>query len=88
LPAPHIDDKNPNGWVPAQKITVEEALIAYTRTAAYASFEENLKGSLQKGKLADFVMSDKDLTSIRPETIRSARVMLTVVGGKVVHDSK
>ena len=55
-----IDGKNPNGWVPAQKITVEEALRAYTVSAAYAGFEEKEKGSLETGKLGDFVILAAD----------------------------
>ncbi|HSJ63311.1 MAG TPA: amidohydrolase [Gemmatimonadaceae bacterium] len=81
-----LDDAHPNGWVPAQKITVEEALRAYTRDAAYASFEEEEKGTLTRGKLADLVLIDRDLTRIPPESIREARVMLTVIGGRVVHE--
>jgi predicted amidohydrolase YtcJ len=81
-----LDDKNPDGWVPAQKITVEEALRGYTVDAAYASFEEDIKGSLEPGKLADFVIIDRDLMRIPPEEIRDARVMATVVGGEVVFE--
>ena len=80
-----LDDKNPDGWFPEQKITVEEALRAYTVNAAYAQFAEREKGSLEVGKLADFALIDRDLTKIAPTEIRSARVVLTVVGGKVVH---
>jgi predicted amidohydrolase YtcJ len=79
-----IDEKQPGGWVPEQKITVDEALRAYTMGAAYAEFAEGEKGSLERGKLADFVLIDRDLTRIPPETIRDARVMMTVVGGQVV----
>jgi predicted amidohydrolase YtcJ len=79
-----LDDKNPDGWVPAQKITVEEALRAYTTGGAYASFDELRKGSLTAGKLADLVMIDRDLFKIPPEQIREAKVVATVVGGKVV----
>jgi hypothetical protein len=79
-----LDDKNPNGWIPEQRITVEEALRAYTSGAAYAEYMEQDKGVLAKGMLADFVMIDRDLTRIPPETIRDARIMLTVVGGKLV----
>jgi hypothetical protein len=79
-----LDDANPGGWIPAQKITVEEALHAYTTTAAYASFDENLKGVLKPGMLADFVLLDRDLTAIAPETIRDTRILRTVVGGKTV----
>ena len=81
-----LDDKHPNGWVPEQKITVEDALRAYTTGGAYASFEEREKGSLAPGKLADVVIIDRDLTRIPPETIREARIMYTIVGGRVVFD--
>jgi hypothetical protein len=81
-----LDDANPGGWVPAQKITVDEALRAYTRDAAFASFEEDEKGTLVRGKLADLVLLDRDLTRIPPETIRDARVLATVIGGKIVYE--
>ncbi len=81
-----LDDRNPGGWIPEQRITVEEALTAYTTSAAFASFEEVDKGSLVRGKLADFVIIDRDLTRIPPETIRDARIMMTVVGGRVMYD--
>ncbi len=79
-----LDDRNPGGWVPEQKITVEEALRAYTADAAYASFDESRKGTLAAGKLADLVLIDRDLFSIPPEDIRNAKVVATIVGGKVV----
>jgi predicted amidohydrolase YtcJ len=81
-----IDGKHPGGWVPEQKITVEEALRAYTIGAAYAEFAEREKGSLERGKLADFVLIDRDITRIQPETIRDARVMMTVVSSRVVFE--
>ncbi len=81
-----LDGRNPGGWVPEQKITVEEALRAYTTGSAYAEFAEDRKGSLAPGKLADIVLIDRDLTRIPAETIRDARVMLTVVGGRVVFE--
>jgi predicted amidohydrolase YtcJ len=81
-----IDEKRPGGWVPEQKITVDEALRAYTRNAAYAEFQDRDKGMLAKGMLADFVIIDRDLTKVPPETIRDARIMLTVVGGKPVFE--
>ncbi|MBL7817312.1 MAG: amidohydrolase [Saprospiraceae bacterium] len=83
-----LDDKNPNGWMPEQKITVEQALRAYTMGAAFASFEEKIKGSLEVGKLADFVILEKDLTNIAPETIRDVKVIATYVGGKAVFEAK
>ncbi|MEO8192278.1 MAG: amidohydrolase [Gemmatimonadales bacterium] len=82
-----LDDRNPGGWVPEQKITVEEALRAYTIDGAYASFEEGIKGSLERGKLADFVLIDRDITRIPPETIRDARVVMTVVAGRPVYEA-
>lgn len=83
-----LDGANPDGWVPEQKITVEQALHAYTTVAAHSSFEEDLKGMLKPGMLADFVLLDRDLTTIPPETIRDARVLKTVVGGKVVYSER
>jgi predicted amidohydrolase YtcJ len=80
-----LDDKNPGGWVPAQKITVEEALRAYTQTAAFASFDERIKGTLVAGKLADFVMLERNIFEIPPEEIRNVRVAATFVGGRKVH---
>ena len=80
-----LDGLHPGGWVPEQKITVEEALRAYTTGAAYAGFDEQVKGSLERGKLADFVIIDHDITRIPPEQIREAKVMMTVVGGRVVY---
>lgn len=81
-----IDEKNPGGWIPEQKITVEEALRAYTRDAAYAEFAEKEKGTLAAGMLADFVIVDRDLTRVAPETIRDAKIVMTVVGGRLVFE--
>jgi TonB family protein len=81
-----LDNKHPEGWVPAQKITVEEALRAYTSGAAYAEFKEWDKGTIEVGKLADLVVLDCDLTKINPATIRNARIMATIVGGNVVYE--
>jgi predicted amidohydrolase YtcJ len=80
-----LDDANPRGWYPEQKIGIEDALRGYTSGSAFASFEENDKGTLTRGKLADLVMIDRDLTAIAPETIREARIMMTVVGGQIVY---
>lgn len=80
-----LDDANPDGWVPEQKITVDEALRAYTLNAAYAAYEEDTKGSLEPGKLADFVLIDRDLTAIPPHEIRNARILQTVVDGRPVY---
>jgi predicted amidohydrolase YtcJ len=79
-----IDGKNPQGWVPEQKIKVEEALRAYTSGAAYAAFEEKEKGTLEPGKLPDFVILSGDPLSVAPESIEKITVEATVVGGRVV----
>jgi len=83
-----LDDKNPEGWVPEQKVTVEQALQAYTIDAAYAAFEEDIKGSLEVGKLADFVVLNEDITKIEPAKIKDSKVLQTWVGGQKVFDSK
>jgi predicted amidohydrolase YtcJ len=81
-----LDGANPDGWVPREKITVQEALACYTNNAAYASFDEKRKGRLAPGMLADFVMLEKDIFSIPPQNIKNTKVMMTVVGGRVVHE--
>ena len=82
-----LDGAHPEGWVPDQKITVEEALRAYTVEGAYAAFEEDIKGRLAAGMLADMVLLEKDITAIPPEEIRDVRVLKTIVGGRVVHSA-
>lgn len=81
-----LDDKNPNGWVPEQKISIEQALKAYTINGAYAAFDENIKGTLEVGKLADFVVINEDLTKVDPNRIWDLKVLQTYVGGKKVFD--
>jgi predicted amidohydrolase YtcJ len=83
-----LDDAHPDGWVPAQKISVDEALHAYTTEAAYAAFGEHDLGTLAVGRLADLVLIARDLTRIPPETIRDAHVELTMVGGRIVYERK
>lgn len=82
-----LDGKNPNGWFPEQKVTLKEAIEAYTMSSAYAEFRENEKGSLTAGKLGDVVILDADLFSIAPEKIKEAAVRWTIVGGKVVYEA-
>ena len=79
-----LDDKHPHGWVPEQKITIDEALTAYTSSAAYASFEEHEKGVIAPGMLADLTVIDRDLRKIPAHDIRRARIVRTIVGGKTV----
>jgi len=80
-----LDGKNPGGWFPEQRLTVEEALRAYTLGAAYAAFQEKEKGTISPGKLADVVVLSDDLFQIPPERIKDVRVEVTIVGGKVVY---
>jgi predicted amidohydrolase YtcJ len=80
-----LDGKNPNGWFPEQKLSLKEAIEAYTMGSAYAEFREKEKGSITPGKLADVVILDVDLFSIAPEKIKDASVRWTIVGGKVVY---
>lgn len=79
-----LDGANPEGWVPEQRIRVEEALRGYTFAGAFASFEEDRKGTLTVGRLADMVLLDRDLTAVSPESLRQAQVLKTIVGGEVV----
>jgi predicted amidohydrolase YtcJ len=81
-----LDDATPDGWVPQQRITVDEALRAYTASGAWASFDEATRGVLMPGRLADIVMIDRDITAIDPISIRDARVTTTIVGGRVVYE--
>jgi len=80
-----LDDKNPNGWFPEQKLTVAETIEAYTMGSAYAEFQENEKGSITPGKLADMVLLSEDIFSIDPVSIRDVKVLKTFVGGKLVY---
>jgi len=77
----------PEGWVGRQKITLEQALAAYTRDAAYAEFEEDHTGSLEPGKLADVIVLSQDLFSAKPLEISQTAVLMTIVGGKIVYRS-
>jgi len=81
-----LDGKNPQGWFPEQKLTVAEAIEAYTMGSAYAEFQEQEKGSITPGKLADMVLLSDDIFSIDPAKIRDVKVLKTMVGGKVVWD--
>jgi predicted amidohydrolase YtcJ len=80
-----LDAKNPNGWVPQEKITVEEALRVYTVGNAYGVFAEQRRGKLAPGYLADVVLLDQDLTAVAPDALERVRVRRTIVGGKVVY---
>jgi predicted amidohydrolase YtcJ len=76
------------GWFPEQRVTLEEAIRAFTRNNAYASFEESLKGSISEGKLADLVVLDRDILSAPPQELLATRVLYTIFGGKIVYEGK
>jgi predicted amidohydrolase YtcJ len=75
------------GWFPEQRISIEEAIRAYTYNSAYANFEEKIKGSIEAGKVADLVVLSKNLLQIPPREILDTKVVLTMVGGKIVYGS-
>jgi hypothetical protein len=77
-----IDGANPNGWHPEQRISVEAALTGYTRTAAYAGFQENRLGRLAPGYLADVVVLDRNLLTASPDEYGKTRVLRTFVDGQ------
>ncbi|QQS49578.1 MAG: amidohydrolase [Acidobacteriota bacterium] len=83
-----LDGRRPDGWVPEQKITVAEAVRAFTLGSAYASFDEKIKGSIEPGKLADMVVLSDDIFSIDPATINKVKVVITVFDGRVVYESR
>jgi predicted amidohydrolase YtcJ len=80
-----LDGKHPEGWVPDQKITLAQALHAYTAGDAWAVFAENQWGTLAPGRDADLVVVDRNLFTMPPESLATARVSVTIVGGKVVY---
>jgi hypothetical protein len=81
-----VDGKNPNGWIPEEKISVEDAIKCYTLNAAYASFEEKNKGSIEVGKLADFVMLSDDILTIESVKIKDVKVEMTIFNGEIVYE--
>ena len=83
-----LDDKNPNGWIPEQKITVDEAVRSFTWGSAYAEFQDSVKGTLEVGKLADLVILSDDIYTIDPVKIANVKVLTTVMDGKVVYEVK
>jgi predicted amidohydrolase YtcJ len=80
-----IDGSSAGGWVPEQKISVHDAVHAYTVGSAYASFQDYVKGSLQPGKLADVAVLSQDIFAIDPEEIRETKTDITIVGGEIVY---
>ena len=80
-----LDGKPADGWFPDEKLSVEEAIQAYTLNSAYASFEENIKGSITEGKLADLVILSDNLLEIDPSKIKDVEVKTTIFNGKIIY---
>jgi predicted amidohydrolase YtcJ len=81
-----IDGKNPNGWMPQERVTVEQAVRAYTFNAAYAEGEEKIKGVIQAGQLADLIVLSRNVFEIDPTLIENVKVDLTFLGGQIIYN--
>lgn len=82
-----LDGKHPNGWIPEQRISVEEAVRAYTVGSAFAEFQENDKGTITPGKLADLVILSRDIFKIDLKEIEKVKVVMTIMDGRVVYEA-
>ncbi|HEY8228662.1 MAG TPA: amidohydrolase [Pyrinomonadaceae bacterium] len=83
-----LDGKNPNGWIPEQKISVQETVRAYTVGSAYAEFQDQIKGTIATGKLADVVILSSDIFQIDPVEIEKVKVLMTIMDGRVVYEGR
>jgi predicted amidohydrolase YtcJ len=83
-----LDGKNAGGWFPEEKITLPEAIEAYTMGAAFAEFQDSEKGSISPGKFADMVIVSDNIFELKPEALRNVKVKTTIVGGKVVYGER
>ena len=81
-----VDGTPPGGWFPGQRMSREEALRSWTIEGAYAAFDEDRKGSLEPGKMADFVMLSGDIMTMPTAEIPRTRITMTVAGGKIVFE--
>ena len=76
----------PGGWFPNQRLSMEEAVRFYTLNNAYAAFEENIKGSIREGKLADLVVLDRDIFTQPPQELLDTQVLFTIFDGRVIYE--
>ena len=83
-----IDGKPESGWFPAERISIEDAIRAYTYNTAYANFEEKLKGSIEVGKLADLTILSRNLLRIPPRDLLTTEVVYTIVNGQIVYEKQ
>jgi len=81
-----LDNKNPGGWIPEQRITVAQAVHAYTVASAFAEHQETVKGSIEPGKLADLVVLSDDIFAIAPEAIKNTKVDFTIFDGRIIYE--
>ncbi len=82
-----LEGKPEGGWFPRQRISVEDAVRFFTWNNAYATFEEDSKGSLKEGKLADLVVLDRDIFTCAPRELIETQVLYTILGGRIVHEA-
>jgi predicted amidohydrolase YtcJ len=82
-----VTGKPAEGWFPEERISIEEAIKAYTYNTAYANFEETTKGSIEAGKLADLTVLSKNLLKIAPQDYLTTDVVYTIVDGKIVYEA-
>jgi predicted amidohydrolase YtcJ len=82
-----LDGKSPQGWIPGERITVAQAVHAYTMGSAFAEHQETVKGSIEVGKLADLAVLSGDIFHMPPEKIQTTRVVTTVFDGKIIYES-
>jgi len=83
-----LDGEPAGGWFPRERITLEDAVRFFTWNNAYATFEEDSKGSLKEGKLADLVVLDRDIFTRPPRELTETKVLYTILGGKIVHEAE
>lgn len=83
-----LDGKNSKGWIPEQKISVDEAVRAYTVGSAFAEFEDQVKGTITPGKVADIVILSRDIFKIDKNEIENTKVIMTIVDGRIVYEPK
>jgi predicted amidohydrolase YtcJ len=83
-----LEGKPEGGWFPAQRLSLEDAVRFFTWNNAYATFEEDSKGSLKEGKLADLVVLDRDIFARPPRELIETQVLYTILGGKIVHEAR
>jgi len=80
-----LDGLHPDGWVPEEKVSVEEAVRAYTVNGAFAEFAESVKGTIEPGKVADLVLLDRNIFIVPPADIAGTKVLMTVFDGKITY---